>query len=164
MSLQYDNDSPMTELDRLMQQNAEAVETIQLTPYQPIVWAIPDDIRQQEQALLEQAVEFQPELYQMLNLRPTRKELEQTIAQYVRLLKDHHEQTMNSIQASLRQDGNEREQRSSAISKMLSDSLQAMESTAAELKRRVRKLFAITVAASVVASVLVCVVWHLLVG
>ena len=57
MSLQYDNDSPMTELDRLMQQNAEAVETIQLTPYQPIVWAIPDDIRQQEQALLEQAVE-----------------------------------------------------------------------------------------------------------
>ena len=32
-----------------------------------------------------------------------------------------------------------------------------------ELKRRVRKLFAITVAASLVASVLVCVVWQLLV-
>ena len=160
MSLPYDNNSQPTALERLTQQNAESLEIIQGTPYQPIVWAIPDDIRKQEQLLLERAVEFQPKLYQMLNLRPTRKELEQTIAQYVRLLKDHNEQTMQSIQTSLKQAGSEREQHSSAISKMLSDSLQAMESTATELKRRVRKLFAITVAASVVASVLVCVVWQ----
>ena len=79
---------------------------------------------------------------------------------YVRLLKDHNGQTMNSIQASLRQAGSEREQHSSAISKMLSDSLKAMEETTAELNRRVRKLFAITVAASLVVSVLVCVVWQ----
>ena len=105
-------------------------------------------------------MEFQPELYRMLNLRPTRKELEQTIAQYVRLLKDHNEQTMNSIQASLRQAGSEREQHSSAISKMLSDSLTAMQVTATELNRRVKKLFTITVVASLVASVLVCVVWQ----
>ena len=163
MSLQYDNNSQPTILEQLTQQNAEALEIIRGTPYQPIVWAIPDEIRKQEQLLLEHAMEFQPELYRMLNLRPTRKELEQTIAQYVRLLKDHNEQTMNSIQASLRQDGSEREQHSYAISKMLSDSLRAMESTATELKRRVRKLFAITVAASLVASVLVCVVWQLLV-
>jgi Fe2+ transport system protein B len=164
MSLQYDNDSPMTELDRLMQQNAEAVETIQLTPYQPIVWAIPDDIRQQEQALLEQAVEFQPELYRMISLRPTKMELGQAMAQHVRLLKDHNEQTMQSIQTALRQAGSEREQHSSAISKMLSESLTAMEDTATRLERRVRKLFAITVSASVVVSVLVCVVWQLLVS
>ena len=160
MSLPYDNSSQPTALERLTQQNAEALEIIQGTPYQPIVWAIPDDIRKQEQLLLERAVEFQPELYRMLNLRPTRKELEQTIAQYVRLLKDHNEQTMNSIQASLRQAGSEREQHSSAISKMLSESLKAMEETAAELNRRVKKLFTITVAASLVASVLVCVVWQ----
>ncbi len=160
MSLQYDNDSPMTELDRLMQQNAEAVETIQLTPYQPIVWAIPDDIRQQEQALLAQAVEFQPELYRMISLRPTKMELGQAMAQHVRLLKDRNEQTMQSIQTALRQAGNEREQHSSAISKMLSESLTAMEDTATRLERRVRKLFAITVSASAVASVLVCVVWQ----
>ena len=162
MSLQYDNNSQPTILEQLTQQNAESLEIIQGTPYQPIVWAIPDDIRKQEQLLLERAVEFQPKLYQMLNLRPTRKELEQTIAQYVRLLKDHNEQTMNSIQASLRQAGSEREQHSSAISKMLSDSLKAMEDIAIRLERRVRKLFAITVAASLVASVLVCVVWQLL--
>ena len=162
MSLQYDNNAQPTLLEQLTQQNAEALEIIQGTPYQPIVWAIPDDIRKQEQLLLERAVEFQPELYQMINLRPTRKELEQTIAQYVRLLKDHNEQTMNSIHASLRQAGNEREQHSSAISKTLSDSLKAMEDVAIRLERRVRKLFAITVAASLVASVLVCVVWQLL--
>ena len=88
MSSQYDNNSQPTVLEQLTQQNAEALEIIQGTPYQPIVWAIPDDIRKQEQLLLENAIEFQPELYRMLNLRPTRKELEQTIAQYVRLLKD----------------------------------------------------------------------------
>ena len=166
MSLQYEDDLPMTELDRLIQQNAEAMDIMQRTPYQPIVWAVPDEIRKQEQLLLERAVEFQPELYRMLNLRPTRKELEQTIAQYVRLLKDHNEQTMQSIQTSLKQAGSEREQHSSAISKMLSDSLKAMENTAAKLERRTKKLFAITVAASVVASVvasvLACVVWRLL--
>ena len=160
MSLPYDNEWSPTALERLTQQNAESLETIQLTPYQPIVWAIPDDIRKQEQLLLERAVEFQPKLYQMLNLRPTRKELEQTIAQYVSLLKDHNEQTMQSIQNALRQAGSEREQHSSAISKTLSDSLKAMEDIAIRLERRVRKLFAITVAASLVASVLVCVVWQ----
>ena len=160
MSLQDDNNSQPTALERLTQQNAESLEIIQGTPYQPIVWAIPDDIRKQEQLLLEHAIEFQPELYRMLNLRPTRKQLEQTIAQYVSLLKDHNEQTMNSIQASLRQAGSEREQHSSAISKMLSESLKAMEETAAELNRRVKKLFAITIAASLEASVLVCVVWQ----
>ena len=159
MSLQYGDDLPMTELDRLMQQNAEAVETILRTPYQPIVWAIPDDIRQQEQALLAQAVQFQPRLYQLIDQRPTRTEVEG----YVYQLKNHNSRTMQSIQTSLRQAGNEREQHSSAISKMLSDSLKAMEDTTAKLERRNKKLFAITVAASVVASVLVCVVWQLLV-
>jgi hypothetical protein len=71
---------------------------------------------------------------------------------------------MQSIQTALRQAGNEREQYSSAISKMLSDALATMESTAAKLERRNRKLFAITVLASVVVSVLVCVVWQLLVS
>ena len=159
MSLQYDNNSPLTALDRLIQQNAEAVETLQRTPYQPIVWAIPDDIRQQEQALLAQAVQFQPRLYQLIDQRPTRTEVEQ----YVYQLEDHNDRTMQSIQTSLQQAGNEREQHSSAISKMLSDSLKAMEDTAAKLERRNKKLFAITVAASVVASALVCVVWQLLV-
>ena len=76
MSLPYDNSSQPTVLELLTQQNAEALEIIQGTPYQPIVWAIPDKIRKQEQLLLEHAMEFQPELYRMLNLRPTRKELE----------------------------------------------------------------------------------------
>lgn len=160
MSLPYDNEWSPTALERLTQQNAESLETIQLTPYQPIVWAIPDDIRKQEQLLLERAVEFQPELYQMINLRPTRTELKEMTEQYIRYLKNNNEQTMNSIQASLRQAGSEREQHSSAISKMLSDSLKTMEDTAAKLERRNRKLFAITVAASVVTSVLVCVVWQ----
>ena len=160
MSLQYDNNSQPTALERLTQQNAEALEIIQGTPYQPIVWAIPDEIRKQEQLLLEHAMEFQPELYQMIDLRPTKWDLEQSLAKHARLLKDHNEQTMNSIQASLRQAGSEREQHSSAISKTLSESLKAMEETAAELNRRVKKLFAITVAASLVVSVLVCVVWQ----
>ena len=156
MSLPYDNNSQPTALERLTQQNAEALEIIQGTPYQPIVWAIPDDIRQQEQALLVRAVQFQPRLYQLIDQRPTRTEVEQ----YVYQLENHNDRMVQSIQTSLRQAGSEREQHSSTISKMLSDSLKAMEDTAAKLERRTKKLFAITVAASVVASVLVCVVWQ----
>ena len=159
MSLQYEDDLPMTELDRLIQQNAEAMDIMQRTPYKLEVWAIPDYIRQQEQRLLNQAIQFQPTLYRMIDQLPTREEAEE----YVYQLENHNERTMQSIQTSLRQVGNEREQYSSAISKMLSDSLKAMEDTAAKLERRTKKLFAVTVAASVVASVLVCVVWQLLV-
>ena len=47
---------------------------------------------------------------------------------------------------------------------MLSDSIKAMEATTERLEQKVRKLTRISVAASMVASVLVCVVWHLLAG
>lgn len=159
MSLQYEDDLPMTELDRLIQQNAEAMEIMQRTPYKLEVWAIPDHIRQQEQRLLNQAIQFQPTLYRMIDQLPTREEAEE----YVYHMESHNDRTVQMIRNALQQAGNEREQDPSAISKMLSDNLKAMEATADKLERRTKKLFAITGAASVVASVLVCVVWQLLV-
>ena len=47
---------------------------------------------------------------------------------------------------------------------MLSAGLKDMEATTERLEQKVRKLTRISVAVSMVASVLVCVVWHLLAG
>ncbi len=64
----------------------------------------------------------------------------------------------------LQQDGSVREKHSSEMSRMLSDSLKAMEATTLKLEQEVRKLLITSVVASTAASVLVCVVWHLLVS
>ena len=68
------------------------------------------------------------------------------------------------IQNSLQQDGRAREKHSSEISETLRSSLKSMEAVTSALDSRIRKLLVTTSVTSVALSVLVCVVWHLLVG
>ena len=81
-----------------------------------------------------------------------------------RTIRTEQQELMRSIRSTLEQDGSVREKLSSELSGMLSASLKAMEATTSRLEQKVRKLTRISVAASMVASVLVCVVWHLLAG
>lgn len=73
------------------------------------------------------------------------------------------EQT-SSIRSTLQQDGSVREKYSSELSKMLSDSLRAMETVTSNLQKKIMKILIATAVSSVALSVLVCTVWHLLVG
>ena len=82
----------------------------------------------------------------------------------LRMFRQEKQEMLRSIQNSLRQDGSEREKNSSELSKMLSDSLRAMETVASEVDRKLKKLLITTSVASMLLSVLVCAVWHLLVG
>jgi len=66
-----------TWLENLIQNNGQAMEEIQETPYQPIFYAVPKEWIENWMKLLEQAVEFQPTLYRLISLLATRKELEQ---------------------------------------------------------------------------------------
>lgn len=156
MSSEYEYSLQQTSLEQLIQANSDAADALKTIPYQPIIYAIPEERRLWEQELLEQAVEFQPELYRLIQQRATRTQLEQ-------MLKQYSAQTMTSVQESLQQDGSMREKFTSSISKMLSDSLKAMEERNTRLEQRIRKLTIATVAVSTAASVLVCVVWQLLV-
>ena len=165
MSLDYEKNSlSATAMEALIQANGQAVETRQRIPYEMVVYAIPEEWREEEMNLLRQAVQFQPTLYKQIDTLATRQDLQHLLTDQRTVLQTESREMQNSMRRILQQDGSVREKFSSELSGMLSASLKAMEATTERLEQKVRKLTRISVAVSMVASVLVCVVWHLLAG
>lgn len=165
MSLDYEkNDLSATAMEALIQANGQAVETRQRIPYEMVVYAIPEEWREEEMNLLRRAVQFQPTLYKQIDTLATRQDWQDLLTDQRTVLQTESREMQSSMRRILQQDGSVREKFSSELSGMLSDSLKAMEATTKRLEEQVRKLTRISVAASMVASVLVCVVWHLLAG
>ena len=165
MSSDYEKNSlSATAMEALIQANGQAVETRQRIPYEMVVYAIPEEWREEEMNLLRRAVQFQPELYKMIDTLATRQDWQNLLTDQRTVLQTESREMQASMRRILQQDGSVREKFSSELSGMLSDSLKAMEATTERLEQKVRKLTRISVAASMVASVLVCVVWHLLAG
>ena len=165
MNFKYENNNmSATSLEALIPANGQAMETRQRIPYEMVVYAIPEEWREEEMMLLRNAVEFQPTLYGMIDTLATRQELQQIQAQQLRMLREEQQEQTRSIRSILQQDGSVREKHSSELSRMLSDSLKTMEAATVRLEEKIKKLIITSVAASIAASVLVCVVWHLLAG
>ena len=165
MSLDYEKNSlSATAMEALIQANGQAVETRQRIPYEMVVYAIPEEWREEEMNLLRHAVQFQPTLYKQIDTLATRQDWQDLLTDQRTVLQTESREMLASMRRILQQDGSVREKFSSELSGMLSDSLKAMEATTSRLEQKVRKLTPISVAASMVASVLVCVVWHLLAG
>ena len=165
MSSDYENrNMNATSLEALIQANGQAVETRQRIPYEMVVYAIPEKWREEEMELLRQAVKFQPTLHKQIDMLATRQDLQYLLTDQRTVLQAESREMQNSMRRILQQDGSVREKHSSELSGMLSDSLKAMEATTVRLEQKVRKLTRISVAASMAASVLACVVWHLLAG
>lgn len=151
-----------TFLEDLIRNNAQAVEEIQETPYQPIVYAVPKAWLESWMKLLEQAVEFQPTLYQKISLLATRQELELIQTQQRQILLAEKQETLKQVSRTLQRDGGVREKFSSNTSKLLSDNLRAMQDTAQRLEQRILKRVALTSILSAVLSALACgVLLHL---
>ena len=165
MSLDYEKNSlSATAMEALIQANGQTVETRQRIPYEMVVYAIPEEWREEEMNLLRQAVQFQPTLYKQIDTLATRQDLQYLLTDQRTVLQAESREMQNSMRRILQQDGSVREKIFSELSGMLSASLKAMEATTERLEQKVRKLTRISVAVSMVASVLVCVVWHLLAG
>ena len=165
MSLDYEKNSlSATAMEALIQANGQAVETRQRIPYEMVVYAIPEEWREEEMKLLRHAVQFQPTLYKQIDTLATRQDWQDLLTDQRTVLQTESREMQSSMLRILQQDGSVREKFSSELSGMLSASLKAMEATTERLEQKVRKLTRISVAASMVASVLVCVVWHLLAG
>ncbi len=165
MSLDYEKNSlSATAMEALIQANGQAVETRQRIPYEMVVYAIPEEWREEEMNLLRHAVQFQPTLYKQIDTLATRQDWQDLLTDQRTVLQMESREMLASMRRILQQDGSVREKFSSELSGMLSVSLKAMEATTSRLEQKVRKLTRISVAASMVASVLVCVVWHLLAG
>ena len=71
---------------------------------------------------------------------------------------------MRAIRSTLQQDGSVREKYSSDISKLLSDGRRDMQQLAERLERKIRNMILATMAASMVLSILVCLVLRYLIG
>ena len=165
MNLDYEKNSlSATAMEALIQANGQAVETRQRIPYEMVVYAIPEEWREEEMNLLRHAAQFQPTLYKQIDTLATRQDWQDLLTDQRTVLQTESREMQASMRRILQQDGSVREKFSSELSGMLSASLKAMEEATSRLEQKVRKLTRISVAASMVASVLVCVVWHLLAG
>lgn len=159
MNSKFENDTPNnTYLDRLIQANGQAVETREQIPYQPIVYAIPEEWRLAEKELLEQAIKFQPELYRQIRQLATRQQVEFMQEQQMEQLREISNQTLREVNRTLQQDGSVREQSFSRTSTMLSDSREEWQEMMERFETKLRKILIFTATTSVALSVLVCVV------
>ena len=151
-------------IDELVKLNGQAMEEIERTPYQPILYALPEEWLKADRNLRQQAADFQPTLYRMIRPLATAEQICQMQDEQFHLFRQEKQEMLRSIQNSLQQDGSMREKISSDISETLRTNLKAMEAVASEVDRKLKKLLITTSVASAVLSVLVCVAWHLLVG
>ena len=152
-----------TMLEQLVQQNQDTVNVREYVPYQPIVYAIPAEWREEEVEMLRKAAKFQPELYRLIQQRATRQDIQKMQQQQLAIIKSELEAQTKSIRYTLRQDGSVREKFFSDCSKMLSDSRQEMKSIVENLQINIRKIVMRTAVSSVILSVLVCILLqHLL--
>ena len=165
MNYEHDNVSSQgLSIDELVKLNGQAMEEISRTPYQPILYALPEEWLKADRALRQQAAEFQPTLYKMIRPLATAEQVTQMQDEQLRLFQAEKQELLRTIQSSLQQDGRAREKISSDISEALRSNLKAMEAVASEVDRKLKKLLVTTSVASMLLSVLVCVAWHLLVG
>lgn len=162
MNYEHDNASSQgMSIDQLVKLNGQAMEEMDRTPYRPILYALPEEWIKADRALRQQAADFQPTLYRMIRPLATAEQVIQMQDEQLHLFRQEKQEMLRSIQNSLQQDGSMREKISSDICETLSGNLKAMEAVASEVDRKLKKLLITT---SVALSVLVCAVWHLLVG
>ena len=163
MNYDYENSSSgSTFLEELTKANGEVLDTRASVPYQPVVYAIPEEWRLAEKNLLEEAVQFQPTLYRMIQTLATRQELEQMQTTLAQILRAEKQETLRSIQTTLEQAGSESDKHLSEWSRAQSESLRAMNEIASRLEKKVTKLLITGVSASAAVSVLGCLALLLL--
>ena len=150
------NTQEATFLDSLIAANGRATEVREQVPYQPVIYAIPEEWRQAEVEMLEQAVQFQPELYRLIRLRATRQEIQQMQEQQLRTIRTEQQELMHSVRSTLEQDGSVREQYSSELSKMLSGSREELHRLTQQVENSIRKIIIGTAVSSAALSVLAC--------
>lgn len=162
MNYDYENSSSgSTFLEELTKANGEVLETRERTPYQPVVYAIPEEWRLAEKALLEQAVQFQPTVYRTLQTLATGQELEQMQTALTQILQAEKLETLRSIRTTLEQAGNESDKHLSEWSKAQSEKLTEVKEIISTAEKKITKLLIAGISASAAVSVLCLVLLRL---
>ena len=139
----------------LVQRNAQALEIIDLIPYQPTVYAIPEQWLEKEMQLLADAAQFQPTLYRLISNLATREEISQMQtdqkAQIYRTLDRYTKDVMYQLQ----QDGKAREKFFSKLSAEVTAEVRKLQDEYDKQQKKNLQYMGITVGASAVLSALV---------
>ena len=159
MNFSYEQGSrEPTFLDSLIAANGQAVEVREQVPYQPVVYAIPEEWLTAEMELLKNASNFQPELYRLIGQRMTRQEFRQMQDQQLQTIRTELQDQMRSIRSTLQQDGSMREQNFSRTSELLCDNRKDMRQLVERLESSLKRILIFTAVGSMALSVLVCMV------
>ena len=149
-------------LQALLEKNTQDLAEIQLKPYSPTVYAIPDTIWTAMVNLLQNAVTFQPTLYQRLQPLATWEEVqelaaqmgetqEQTVQKALSLVAQNNRQALSQIQEELEKEqasretfqqqvGKEQERFTSKLSEEFSAWKNELEDFQQQTERRWRQL------------------------
>ena len=149
-------------LQALLEKNTQDLAEIQLKPYTPTVYAIPDTIWTAMINLLQNAATFQPTLYQKLQPLATWEEVqelaaqleetqEQTVQRALSLVAQNNRQALSQIQEELEKEqasretfqqqvGKEQERFTSKLSKEFSAWKNELEDFQQQTERRWRQL------------------------
>ncbi len=149
-------------LQALLEKNTQDLAEIQLKPYTPTVYAIPDTIWTAMTNLLQNAVTFQPTLYQKLQPLATWEEVqelaaqleetqEQTVQKALSLVAQNNRQALSQIQEELEKEqasretfqqqvGKEQERFTSKLSEEFSAWKNELEDFQQQTERRWRQL------------------------
>ena len=165
MSLQSEGNKPKSlSLTQLVERNAEALETREKIPYQPVVYAIPEEWREKENQLLAEAVQFQPKLYLMIERLATIDEWNTMNYRLINQVAQNGTDTENAVTRIIEQDGKKREEYSSDLSRKLFESLRDLKNAKESLESTCRKWVLIAAAVSATSSILACILCLLLAG
>ena len=165
MSLNNESKSSLdTFMEDLVRMNGEAMTALGEAPYQPIVYAVPKEWVESGKTLLENAVQFQPTLYEKIALLATQKEMQEQRVQLKADLEVAKREMLKELEDLKKQDGSLKEKLSSALSDELSTALQKIRDEYSKQQKENLRFMVITIASSAVLSALVSGLFLLLGG
>ena len=165
MNSKYENDtSKAMSLEDLVKLNGAAMTAMDEVQYQPIIYAVPKGWVESGKLLLENATQFQPTLYQKIELLATQKGLQDQQVHLRADLEMVKREMLKELEDLKKQDGSLKKKLSSALSDELSTALQKIRDEYSKQQKENLRFMVITIASSAVLSALVSGLFLLLGG
>ena len=165
MSLNNENKSSLdTFMEDLVRMNGEAMTALGEVPYQPIVYAVPKEWVESGKTLLENAVQFQPTLYEKITLLATQKEMQEQRVQLKADLEVAKREILKEFEDLKKQAGSLKESISTSMSEEHTNAVNAIKKEYESQQTKRNRLMWITISASAVLSGLVSGLCQLLAG
>jgi hypothetical protein len=165
MSLNNESKSSLdTFMEDLVRMNGEAMAALDEVPYQPIIYAVPKEWVESGKTLLENAVQFQPALYEKITLLATQKEMQEQRVQLKADLEVTKREILKEFEELKKQAGSLKESISTSMSKEHATAVDAIKEEYETQQKKRNRLMWITIASSAVLSGLVSGLCQLLVG